>query len=1166
MAHSSARHRGTQGSEIGKEKLSSVQGLFSSIDLSQYSRTLRTIRIDQLTHAPLAQVRPISTSHVQALVKDIEKEGWKESCGLISVTENRTLVPCAPHQRDDKWFESLSIPGDWSPATVSAPPIGATTLQPPLRNALPAYVVCDGDHRMEALQLLFDRACRDDDTAGRQRYGFVRVMEWRRCDGRMMKPFEMLQVGASCNAAVEVSKKMDFRDTMFLCMAVAQRIEEELRENKTMEWNQSLGDSVLAWLLAESGALGAVNARSAEKYARLANLIRHDNYFREEFGRLWDVDVKRKKQVLNINLFRLSTFKSFPYGSRQFVLRALVEMALHHPNPHRIRLDKDDSTFFEVAHGLVDIVLSAHSEKWLVDEPGAYGTAMAEGGASFDLVWNTLVPVGSERSSEEKVTVADAFLQAMARFDVRLKNLPKVEGKKAAMDNFRSILQPAKLQIGKSVLEEKPKGRKIVTRSAQSSAARSSVAEVQPQRAQVSKRHPQNQTRTTRSPQPAEKRQQSSSTTPKQTFGTTVVPSCAEHKNSINPIDDAPDGGVNEQEAKGSGRVVLLDEIKNRATRIDDVSCRQERTEEEVRVQQSRSADTSVATVDENVAIREGEITPVLAQQAYLIQKTTAHSICQSGKHDPPRQQLAETRKRQGADLDQNSGSAEHERSRKRVCQMSYRIKFSLDDSPITIQPPGTVTSRVSFGTFINELKTKGACEEGSIEENTVQAIEDMAFTDGVMCVPTTMSGTRLGDLIVPCHITPWLCALGVPIGHWSHAVCSELDLCMTHWSVFAAYFLKAIHVLSGLRLRLRRFNLGWEDVSDTGKLKWIESRTRDDWFEVLQKASCLMFEWVMDRSMTFQLEGYVLLEGLIADPAPSEMKAAQTGQYDEVQAAWMGLVPDQALGMKRLDCSAVVALTQYLNLKLEASQTNHEGSGAYWRRQSFSFDNHCSTVGKQATDVAAKSLPVEWYELQASRLCSALDEDEAAREIWVRAMIELRVAHAICLLGLGEKFQAKPVIPNNGCAFEAPAPDGSRQPPYSEKGGHYGSSVVMYSAYFTGPDAVYMFLWPSLHRSIPKGKDTDVACDGVVSAEPKKVLLERFSVLLVHGNTCRAMGGWNDYSDEERRLWLNNAPILGRLPIFLRSHDGPGAVDGNKRVNDLLSGELSRTLRVWKN
>lgn len=138
-------------------------------------------------------------------------------------------------------------------------------------------------------------------------------------------------------------------------MAIAQRIEEELWENKTTEWYQSLGDSALAWHLAKSGALREVNAEDDEKKARLANIMRRDNYFLKEFVRLWDVEVKRKKPMLDINLFRLSTCKMFPYRSGQFVLRHLVEMASHHPNSHRTRLNMDDTTFLEVAHGLVDI-------------------------------------------------------------------------------------------------------------------------------------------------------------------------------------------------------------------------------------------------------------------------------------------------------------------------------------------------------------------------------------------------------------------------------------------------------------------------------------------------------------------------------------------------------------------------------------------------------------------------------------------------------------------------------------------------------------------------------------------------------------------------------------------------------------------------------------------
>lgn len=139
---------------------------------------------------------------------------------------------------------------------------------------------------------------------------------------------------------------------------------------------------------------------------------------------------------------------------------------------------------------------------------------------------------------------------------------------------------------------------------------------------------------------------------------------------------------------------------------------------------------------------------------------------------------------------DQNSGSAEHARSRKRVCLMSYRVKFLLKDSPIAMEPSGTVISRVFFETFFDELKTKGASVEEFIEKDIVQATEDMVFTDGVMCFPTTTSGARLGNLIVPCNIASWLCAMFAPIGHWSLAVCSELDYCVTHWIVSAAFFL----------------------------------------------------------------------------------------------------------------------------------------------------------------------------------------------------------------------------------------------------------------------------------------------------------------------------------------------------------------------------------------
>lgn len=131
---------------------------------------------------------------------------------------------------------------------------------------LPAYIVVDGDHRIEALNSALDLVHSKKDKGRCQAFSYVQVVLWTHKSGLTVTFMEMLQIGAACNDAVEVSRKMEFMDTFSLCVAMAARAEQYLQSQVVLAEGANLDNKALGVVLAELGVLDGSRLYSVEKF------------------------------------------------------------------------------------------------------------------------------------------------------------------------------------------------------------------------------------------------------------------------------------------------------------------------------------------------------------------------------------------------------------------------------------------------------------------------------------------------------------------------------------------------------------------------------------------------------------------------------------------------------------------------------------------------------------------------------------------------------------------------------------------------------------------------------------------------------------------------------------------------------------------------------------
>lgn len=210
--------------------------LFSIIKQANFHREVLSVHIDQLVQNPQGRVLSTVASHVEALAARFAIIWYFKSNGLIKTVRKNSLCMLAP-PRQESDLDGLE-------KFVS---------EDTMSGGLSAFIFCDGDHRTDALNMAFDKEIAENDIARRRAFVFFHVMVWAPLVGAQLSRSNMLMVGASSNAAREIEKQMNLRDTLCMCAQFADCAEAELRQKNIIKGDAFLNDEALAQISVSSG-------------------------------------------------------------------------------------------------------------------------------------------------------------------------------------------------------------------------------------------------------------------------------------------------------------------------------------------------------------------------------------------------------------------------------------------------------------------------------------------------------------------------------------------------------------------------------------------------------------------------------------------------------------------------------------------------------------------------------------------------------------------------------------------------------------------------------------------------------------------------------------------------------------------------------------------------
>lgn len=1019
--------------EIGRGKLLRHRDLFARLDPSLFTRTIITVRVDQLTHSPIGQLRSTNAAHVRVLTDSIYSQGWNESAGHISVVKNTSLVEKVEKLRPSSMFEGLE-----------------QHVIPSKDGELPALIVCDGDHRVEALNAAFSRACSKKDVRKRQAFAYVPVMLWSRTDNRDVSSLEMLQIGARCNFAIEVSRKMDFLDTISLCIGVANRAEQHLRNVNLVPKTATLNNNALSIVLSQSGILSSDSARAAEKFARLVNTLRTEAEVYSEFCRLWAADRANNRQIMSMNLFRLAAFSNFDRSCRIFVLRALHKMAASRPKLTGIKEGGEDGRFFDAAAALLDCIRNMWRANELLDYKGPSFDATDASTVIPREVWD------APAANAPAATVATVFVDVAGAFDVAARD----DGHKQAVTNSCQALREGV----RGVVDE--------TDDAQGSRHSSEAVAVEEEVVQdtaseeIRRGHVESSTLAARAEQhPIVPR------APPARIQPALEPVRAEPARAAEATIDAASSPHSVGSAS-SGRT-LSDSVHTAAD------------------SRAPAAPTTIVVEDDT-----DEITPGRAQPP------------RQTRNDVPVAPAPFLRKRP-VTTDTALDAATDERSKGRRLEPTTP---SLDNNDVPAgKPPGAKDDNPSYTIVLAEAVAtveKQKDLDGNKKDLLIRGLEQKSWLDGVSCSPSTMNGARDGEVSTVLHIPSWLHALGVPATHRSHVLLSKRDLDVTHWSVVVHALVAAIESLPAARLRLELSRLRCLSMDSHEWSSWLCTLQQQHWFEIVDGAPHLCFEWLSACRTTLVHTGVVVFSRMLMRAS----EAAGSSQ-DWQKAAYKGMMPAALEGVDALDKEAVREMFLFCNVQRDAFPSS-------------SFFN------ETRPNDASRAW---WLEASGRLALTALEQEADPRIVWAKALLEVRVCQLFSLMAMDECFNVDFHIPAGGSMFFALSTHGAPEPIHTTIAAQKRNESVevpLFEVFFTGPDAVIMLVWDYSHRLLLHQGGLQTASE-LAKLPSRRVLIPSYSVLVVNGNALHALAGVSDYTTEERAAWTLRRPIVGYIPML---------------------------------